>query len=1310
MLPPIIAGGCDYALPHSVPAAAAAKQEHHGESYEGHRSSDNGGGRRSAQGRAEGGLALLGNMPEAAPGAQGHVAGCQADHLDRGGMPRGRGLHSSGGGHASQREGSSQPFGTTAAAPAAVGSGTPAGDRAEFSQGLRAVPGAEALQQQLLGSGGLQAGPFPGAPALAIAGGNGVGDAVTGSQTIASQQVMLMQQLGPPEAAAGALKGLVRDGMVPPMNGLQPTRELPGVTGGHMVPTSSHLLPANGATGPVLPCARISQMQQQVQLQQPDSMGRQGQHVTWAAGVDNQREATQQTRDNAANKQQEAQQRLSQLQQQQEEQQQQGAYAEGLPAGARQHMEAPRSPPTGSRGVSSSGAAGGVEGHIPQSGSSHRPRARSGSGSGNRGGPAAGAFAQAAGHGTSVAFGGVGGGPQPGPLYQGAAAGVVGGNAASSGVPVAAQAAAPVAPQQLFQPPFQQQQQLEQTQQGAVTAAPPLPPQLLAVLHQHRLTWQQLQQVLGATGLGGVRAGAPGSSSSSGLVGAGVEPEALSQALHTLSMLIQASLVTVPAGAAVERRGSGQGDVGVLRGASASGSVSFPLEQQLSQRQLQTAPVAGAQGSQQLGRSSSRQLPGQGQAGAVATAGGFGGLMGQIWQQGAGDGIAGTHNNQQQQEMDLQMHAEGHHQQQPQLQDGDMDGLAGGRTGSSVLSRPGATAGPVEVAAAAAAQAAMGYGISSGRREIGAGGAGVGSSLQGMAAAALGASQGAAGRSHRGEGGTASNGVGVYGSPSPGPPSEGMPRLGSRVGGDGEGKSVSLAGVASGNGAGMVGGGAADLMDVEAEGEAGASGGGSFQPRLGAREGRGDHGEEAGSRERGDGVGEGGHPATSVHATVIVDENEQAESEHSSTRSGASQPSRGGMGTDAEIVSQLCRASHSASPAPSATAPAAAIATGRVSRGTVVTSDMQLPPELPGGGQGDHAPRDSSMGMANAGPSTRSATISTNSGTVDMSIHCDSIRSGAGSQGGGAQEEDEVQENSRDGEARGEPPGTFDVQVSALQPGGEMQHMPPVLQLHQVAHVSLSGTQPLMFGMQHFGSPPPVQQQHQQQQQNQGYGQQGSAAQAGAAQGQGAASSGRGGRRGGSVAGGGRGDSRAGEAAAAAMHQQEGGHGAANPDSMSRRQGQSGSRARGRQQQQQAGAEGGRGSGPPQEAGGHGGRSVLGSPTPPPDIGGLQAACSIAADGVEGGAAGSCQCGDGPGGTGAAAGGMEAQGEHHVEGGDGSGGWLAAGGGYTASGGGQQARGEHFKLLAVQGIRGAPPVLCNTVLYRKMIRPRVLPA
>jgi hypothetical protein len=437
---------------------------------------------------------------------------------------------------------------------------------------------------------------------------------------------------------------------------------------------------------------------------------------------------------------------------------------------------------------------------------------------------------------------------------------------------------------------------------------------------------------------------------------------------------------------------------------------------------------------------------------------------------------------------------------------------------------------------------------------------------------------------------------------------------------------------------------------------------------------------------------EGGHPATSVHATVIVDENEQAESEHSSTRSGASQPSRGGMGTDAEIVSQPCRASHSASPAPSATAPAAAIATGRVCRSTV-TSDMQLPPELPGGGRLDHAPRDSSMGMANAGPSTRSATISTNSGTVDMSIHCDSIKSGAGSQGGGGQEEDEVQENSRDGEARGEPPGTFDAQVSALQPGAEMEHMPQVLQLHQVAHVSLSGTQPLMFGMQRFGSPPPVQQQqqqaHQQQRQqriDQGFGQQGLAAQQSGAAAAGLGGDGPGTReqRGGAASGGAMGGACA--DTVGSMQQQQG-EGVMAPVSgvVNRRGGQGGSRSRGRSggrlQQLPAGAERGIGEENARGGGAHrpgiGGRSVLGSPTPPPELGGLQAACSIAANGAGGGAAGSCQCGGGIGVHGAAAGGLEAQGEHHVDGADGSGAWIAAGGGYTASGGGQQVRGEH---------------------------------
>jgi hypothetical protein len=60
---------------------------------------------------------------------------------------------------------------------------------------------------------------------------------------------------------------------------------------------------------------------------------------------------------------------------------------------------------------------------------------------------------------------------------------------------------------------------------------------------------------------------------------------------------------------------------------------------------------------------------------------------------------------------------------------------------------------------------------------------------------------------------------------------------------------------------------------------------------------------------------------------------------------------------------------------------------------------QQQPLQQQQAGQQQHQPRDSSLAMATAGPTgTRSGTVSTHSGTVDMSIHNESNRSGAGSQ------------------------------------------------------------------------------------------------------------------------------------------------------------------------------------------------------------------------------------------------------------------------------------------------------------------------
>jgi hypothetical protein len=272
-----------------------------------------------------------------------------------------------------------------------------------------------------------------------------------------------------------------------------------------------------------------------------------------------------------------------------------------------------------------------------------------------------------------------------------------------------------------------------------------------------------------------------------------------------------------------------------------------------------------------------------------------------------------------------------------------------------------------------------------------------------------------------------------------GPGATGTTQLGSRVGAGGSRPRHSYY-AAAGSGldadAGAVGegGGGQGMM------EAAVSGAASFQPAMPAG------GSQAAAAPAVNGAGL--VPATSVHAEVVVDENDQeADSGNASSRSGASQPSAGRRPPPGEIVSQPCGASHSAaSQEPSASAPAAATATGPLSRssggrphhgageqqgehleeeGGEVQPPLEAPPAPAAAGEaGLHASRDSSLGMATAGRHTRGATASTASGTVDMSIHCDSHRSGAGSQGGGGGE-DEVQENSRDGEARGEPPEPF---------------------------------------------------------------------------------------------------------------------------------------------------------------------------------------------------------------------------------------------------------------------------------------------
>ncbi|KIZ04233.1 hypothetical protein MNEG_3723 [Monoraphidium neglectum] len=93
--------------------------------------------------------------------------------------------------------------------------------------------------------------------------------------------------------------------------------------------------------------------------------------------------------------------------------------------------------------------------------------------------------------------------------------------------------------------------------------------------------------------------------------------------------------------------------------------------------------------------------------------------------------------------------------------------------------------------------------------------------------------------------------------------------------------------------------------------------------------------------------------------------------------------------------------------------------------------------------------------MATAGPSTHSATVSTNSGTVDMSIHNDShggaARGGGGRRAGGragrhlgaaprgGDDEDGEEggaQTSRDGEARGEPIGSQLLMGEASGGGG----------------------------------------------------------------------------------------------------------------------------------------------------------------------------------------------------------------------------------------------------------------------------------
>lgn len=249
------------------------------------------------------------------------------------------------------------------------------------------------------------------------------------------------------------------------------------------------------------------------------------------------------------------------------------------------------------------------------------------------------------------------------------------------------------------------------------------------------------------------------------------------------------------------------------------------------------------------------------------------------------------------------------------------------------------------------------------------------------------------------------------------------------------------------------------------------------------------------------------NPATSVHATMMSDGNEsggesEADSGQSNAQSGGI--SRGAIageqhpGLVAEVVSQPCGASHSASPQPSASMPAVAIATGpangRVLVGSGCSRDVAAVPPSAGplghrvaaveqqhrsqqlsagrqhgnqheGGaeQGRQQHRDSSLAMATAGPAgTHSVTVSTNSGTVDMSIHNNSQRiGGAGSQGeapavGGWVADDEMQDagNSRDGEARGEPPGTYETAESGREADNEHQaHHQHAQQQQQPIHL-----------------------------------------------------------------------------------------------------------------------------------------------------------------------------------------------------------------------------------------------------------------
>eukprot|EP00878_Enallax_costatus_P003047 GHUV01003246.1.p1 GENE.GHUV01003246.1~~GHUV01003246.1.p1 ORF type:complete len:1830 (+),score=721.09 GHUV01003246.1:181-5670(+) len=262
-------------------------------------------------------------------------------------------------------------------------------------------------------------------------------------------------------------------------------------------------------------------------------------------------------------------------------------------------------------------------------------------------------------------------------------------------------------------------------------------------------------------------------------------------------------------------------------------------------------------------------------------------------------------------------------------------------------------------------------------------------------------------------------------------------------------------------------------------------------------------------------VHEGEHvnPTTSVHATLMSEGNQSgsrsdADSEQSSTHSGGSNSNRGAaageqhQGAVGEVVSQPCGASYSASPPPSASMPAVATATGPASRSvlggsgsggcsrdaaaavgsaavaepaagvrgraaTAAEGQHQIQqPSAHAQHEGDaeqqaqqeqQQHRDSSLAMATAGPAgTRSGTVSTNSGTVDMSIHNESQRSGAGSQGeapaaGGWAADDELQDavNSRDGDARGEPPGAYETAESGrAADNGYQEHGQHVQQHH----------------------------------------------------------------------------------------------------------------------------------------------------------------------------------------------------------------------------------------------------------------------